>query len=145
MSEGPSRHLLIVDDHPLFRGALRKAITGLFDRADVAEAGTFEEVSGLLDRGGGDVDLILLDLSMPGVRGLSGLMYLRAQYPSLPIVVVSANEIPPWRGLAEFAKSRKLLRQLAREARAQRLRKIDPRQFPTPLAELEAKTELFGW
>jgi len=94
LSEALSRHLLIADDHPLFRGALREAVTGLFDRADVAEAGTFEEVSELLDRGGGDVDLILLDLSMPGVRGFSGLMYLRAQYPSLPIVVVSANDDP---------------------------------------------------
>ncbi len=94
MSEAPSHHLLIADDHPLFRGALREAVTGLFGHADVAEAGTFEEVSELLERNGGDVDLILLDLSMPGVRGFSGLMYLRAQFPSLPIVVVSANDDP---------------------------------------------------
>jgi DNA-binding NarL/FixJ family response regulator len=94
LSETQSHHLLIADDHPLFRGALREAVTGLFGRAEVAEAGTFEEVSELLERGGGDVDLILLDLSMPGVRGFSGLMYLRAQYPSLPIVVVSANDDP---------------------------------------------------
>jgi DNA-binding NarL/FixJ family response regulator len=94
LSKAQSHHLLIADDHPLFRGALRQAIAGLFDRVEVAEAGTFEEVSELLDRGGGDVDLILLDLSMPGARGFSGLMYLRAQYPSLPIVVVSANDDP---------------------------------------------------
>ncbi len=94
LSETQSHHLLIADDHPLFRGALREAVTGLFARAEIAEAGTFEEVSEVLDRGGGDVDLILLDLSMPGVRGFSGLMYLRAQYPSLPIVVVSANDDP---------------------------------------------------
>ncbi|MGO9701536.1 MAG: response regulator [Xanthobacteraceae bacterium] len=93
MSETQSHHLLIADDHPLFRGALREAVTGLFARAEIAEAGTFEEVSEILDRGG-DIDLILLDLSMPGVRGFSGLMYLRAQYPSLPIVVVSANDDP---------------------------------------------------
>ncbi len=94
MSEAQSHQLLIADDHPLFRGALREAVGGLFGRADVAEAGTFEEVSELLERGGGEVDLILLDLSMPGVRGFSGLMYLRAQYPGLPIVVVSANDDP---------------------------------------------------
>ncbi|MGB7098487.1 MAG: response regulator transcription factor [Xanthobacteraceae bacterium] len=93
MSETQSHHLLIADDHPLFRGALREAVTGLFARAEIAEAGTFEEVSEVLDRGS-DIDLILLDLSMPGVRGFSGLMYLRAQYPSLPIVVVSANDDP---------------------------------------------------
>jgi DNA-binding NarL/FixJ family response regulator len=77
----------------LFRGALREAVTGLFSQVDIAEAGTFEEVTDLAERAG-DVDLILLDLSMPGVRGFSGLMYLRAQYPSLPVVVVSANDDP---------------------------------------------------
>jgi DNA-binding NarL/FixJ family response regulator len=41
-----------------------------------------------------EVDLILLDLAMPGVRGFSGLIYLRAQYPSVPVVVVSANDDP---------------------------------------------------
>ena len=93
MSEAEFHHLLIADDHPLFRGALREAVNGLFDHADIAEAGTFEEVTDVLERGS-DVDLILLDLRMPGVRGFSGLMYLRAQYPSLPIVVVSANDDP---------------------------------------------------
>ena len=93
MAEAQLHHLLIADDHPLFRGALREAVNGLFDRADIAEAGTFEEVTDFLERGS-DVDLILLDLRMPGVRGFSGLMYLRAQYPSLHIVVVSANDDP---------------------------------------------------
>ncbi len=85
--------LVIADDHPLFRGALREAVSGLFTSAEIAEAGAFDEVSKLLDKGG-DVDLILLDLTMPGVRGFSGLMYLRAQYPSVPVVVVSANDDP---------------------------------------------------
>jgi DNA-binding NarL/FixJ family response regulator len=93
LSEAEFHHLLIADDHPLFRGALREAVNGLFDRADVAEAGTFEEVVDRLERSG-DMDLVLLDLRMPGARGFSGLMYLRAQYPSLPIVVVSANDDP---------------------------------------------------
>jgi len=93
LNQAEFHHLLIADDHPLFRGALCEAVTGLFDRADIAEAGTFEEVMELLERGG-DVDLVLLDLRMPGVRGFSGLMYLRAQYPGLPIVIVSANDDP---------------------------------------------------
>jgi DNA-binding NarL/FixJ family response regulator len=38
--------------------------------------------------------LVLLDLAMPGVRGFSGLMYLRAQYPGVPVIVVSANDDP---------------------------------------------------
>ena len=89
----PNYRLLIADDHPLFRGALREAVAGLVDRAAITEAGTFEEMSKLLDESG-EVDLILLDLSMPGVRGFSGLMYLRAQYPSVPVIVVSANDDP---------------------------------------------------
>ncbi len=91
--DDPLYRLVIADDHPLFRGALREAVTGLLERAEIAEAGAFDEVAKLLDRGG-EIDLILLDLTMPGVRGFSGLMYLRAQYPSVPIVVVSANDDP---------------------------------------------------
>ena len=37
--------LVIADDHPLFRGALREAVTGLFEGVDIAEAGTFDEVA----------------------------------------------------------------------------------------------------
>jgi DNA-binding NarL/FixJ family response regulator len=85
--------LAIADDHPLFRGALREAVSGLFEHVDIAEAGSFDEISKLLERGS-ELDLILLDLAMPGVRGFSGLMYLRAQYPSVPVVVVSANDDP---------------------------------------------------
>jgi DNA-binding NarL/FixJ family response regulator len=94
-SEGslPDTHyrLVIADDHPLFRGALREAVTGLFKHVEISEAGSFDDVAKLLDRGG-EVDLVLLDLTMPGVRGFSGLIYLRSQYPSVPIVVVSAND-----------------------------------------------------
>jgi DNA-binding NarL/FixJ family response regulator len=89
----PLYRLVIADDHPLFRGALREAVSGLFEGTEIAEAGSFDEVAIQLDKGG-DVDLILLDLTMPGVRGFSGLMFLRAQYPSVPVVVVSANDDP---------------------------------------------------
>jgi DNA-binding NarL/FixJ family response regulator len=88
-----SYRFVIADDHPLFRGALREAVAGLFADATIAEAGSFDDASALLDRDS-DVDLVLLDLAMPGVRGFSGLMYLRAQYPSVPVIVVSANDDP---------------------------------------------------
>ena len=93
MNQTSLYRLVIADDHPLFRGALREAVAGMFENVEIAEAGTFDEVAALLDRGG-EVDLILLDLAMPGVRGFSGLMYLRAQYPSIAVVVVSANDDP---------------------------------------------------
>ena len=93
MNDALQYRLVIADDHPLFRGALREAVTGLLEGVDIAEAGTFDELVELLDRGG-DVDLALLDLTMPGVRGCSGLMYMRAQYPGVPVIVVSANDDP---------------------------------------------------
>jgi DNA-binding NarL/FixJ family response regulator len=68
-------------------------MTGLFERGDIAEAGSFDDISKMLDRTN-DIDLVLLDLSMPGVRGFSGLMYMRAQYPSVPVVIVSGNDDP---------------------------------------------------
>ena len=93
MADTTHYRFVIADDHPLFRGALREAVSGLFEHVEIGEAGSFEDVAKLLESGG-EVDLILLDLNMPGVRGFSGLMYLRAQYPSVPVVVVSANDDP---------------------------------------------------
>ncbi|MFI4891803.1 MAG: response regulator transcription factor, partial [Steroidobacterales bacterium] len=132
MSEPQSYRLVIADDHPLFRGALREAVTGLFGRAEVAEAGTFEEVSELLERGG-DIDLILLDLRMPGVRGFSGLMYLRAQYPSLPIVVVSATDDPAViRRCIDFGASGFIPKTLGIEALRQAIARVLQGEVWTP-------------
>ena len=83
--------IVIVDDHPLFRGALRQAIGSLMPRARVIESNGIEELNGTLTSER-DVDLILLDLSMPGVQGFSGLIALRAQHPDVPVVIVSATE-----------------------------------------------------
>ncbi len=82
---------VIADDHPLFRDALRQTLEGMFKGVMISEAGSLDEVTAVLENAG-DIDLILLDLNMPGVRGFSGLMYLRAQYPGVPVVVVSATE-----------------------------------------------------
>lgn len=85
--------LIIVDDHPLFRDALRQALADKFSDLVITEAGSLDGLSGALE-GKSETDLVLLDLAMPGVKGFSGLMYLRAQYPEIPVVVVSANEEP---------------------------------------------------
>jgi DNA-binding NarL/FixJ family response regulator len=132
VSEAQSYRLLIADDHPLFRGALREVVTGLFREVDIAEAGTFEEVTDLAERGG-DVDLILLDLSMPGVRGFSGLMYLRAQYPSLPVVVVSANDDPAViRRCMEFGASGFIPKTLGIDALRQAVTRVLQGEIWTP-------------
>jgi DNA-binding NarL/FixJ family response regulator len=86
-----STRLVIADDHPLFRDALRQAVAGVVSQAKIDEAGSFEDLTGLLEQDS-DVDLILLDLTMPGISGFSGLIYLRAQYPAIPVVVVSASD-----------------------------------------------------
>lgn len=89
----PVYRVIIVDDHPLFRAALKQALSGAFRGIKLDEAGTLDAVTERLDRDS-DVDLVLLDLKMPGVQGLSGLMFLRAQYPAVPIAVVSASDEP---------------------------------------------------
>jgi DNA-binding NarL/FixJ family response regulator len=83
--------ILIVDDHPLFVEALEQVIQATFADAAVTKATSIETARGALDSGG-PFDLVLLDLSMPGTRGLEGVIELRTRYPKLPIVVISALE-----------------------------------------------------
>src|SRR5215467_7248932 len=82
---------IIVDDHPLFRGALGQALRSAFANAEVLEAGSLDQLTERLETAQ-DIDLILLDLAMPGVHGVSGLLYLRAQHPEVPVVIVSASD-----------------------------------------------------
>jgi len=88
----PTR-ILIVDDHPLFVEALKLVLQNTFPNVDVAEATSIDSARAGLDKAG-PFDLVLLDLSMPGTRGLDGLIELRSRHPKLPIVVVSALEDP---------------------------------------------------
>ncbi len=85
-----SERFIIADDHPLFRDALKQILARDMPDVELAEAGTLDEVVAAVEEK--DTDLILLDLKMPGVQGFSGLIYLRAQFPDIPVVVVSASE-----------------------------------------------------
>src|SRR6201993_4745342 len=91
MTAAADTHLVIADDHPLFRDALRQAVASVVTSAKIDEAGSFDELTALLEQDS-DVDLVLLDLTMPGISGFSGLIYLRAQYPAIPVVIVSATD-----------------------------------------------------
>jgi DNA-binding NarL/FixJ family response regulator len=89
---GPTYDILIADDHPLFRSALRQALSsGIEASVSLTEVGSISELQGALDQRT-DWDLVLLDLNMPGAYGFSGLVLLRGQYPHIPVVVISAQE-----------------------------------------------------
>ena len=86
--------IVIADDHPLFRDALTQTLADLYDDVEFEGAGSLHEVVQVLGNGA-TPDLVLLDLKMPGVQGFSGLSFLRAQYPDIPVIVVSASEEAP--------------------------------------------------
>lgn len=85
--------LLIADDHPLFRAALRQATRDALGQIRLLEAGSIQEVLTTLEADDA-IDLVLLDLHMPGSHGLAGLAAVRAQHPGVAVVVVSANDDP---------------------------------------------------
>lgn len=83
---------IIADDHPLFRAALKQALTETLD-TPILEAASFEQLLELI-AAEPQIELVLLDLTMPGNRGLTGLTSLRSRYPDILVVIVSANEQP---------------------------------------------------
>ncbi|MFB9887585.1 response regulator transcription factor [Balneatrix alpica] len=85
--------IIIADDHPLFRAALKQAVNQAVPLVQVVEADTLEAVQEAA-AAHADADLILLDLHMPGASGFSGLVYLRGTHPDIPVVVVSGSEEP---------------------------------------------------
>ena len=94
-NEPTSINIVIVDDHPLFRGAMVQALNTRLPDVDgtinISEAEDFASLQQLL-KGTSDIDLVLLDLAMPGVSGFSGLLTLRAEYADVPVVIVSASD-----------------------------------------------------
>ncbi|MFN2335279.1 MAG: response regulator transcription factor, partial [Wenzhouxiangellaceae bacterium] len=85
--------VLIADDHPLFRTALKQALGACVRSLDLYEAEDLDQTRALL-ADGPDFDLLLLDLHMPGSNGLAGLAGIRCEFPGVAVVVVSANDDP---------------------------------------------------
>jgi len=83
--------IIIADDHPLFRAALRQAVTQAVPGIGIVEADSLAAVQEAVDQHA-DADLVLLDIHMPGTHGFSGLVFLRGQHPGVPVVVVSGSE-----------------------------------------------------
>ncbi|TNJ33137.1 response regulator transcription factor [Arenimonas terrae] len=85
--------ILVADDHPLFREALKGAVAKLLPKAALIESENAESLFASAEAHP-DADLVLLDLNMPGAHGFSALVHLRAVQPQLPVIVVSAREEP---------------------------------------------------
>jgi len=83
--------IVLADDHPLFRDALRLTLQDALGDVSFDEAGSLRDAISILSAAD-DVDLVLLDLKMPGVQGFSGLVLVRSQFPLVPVVVVSGTE-----------------------------------------------------
>jgi DNA-binding NarL/FixJ family response regulator len=88
-----ARTILIADDHPLFRAALRGAIAGAMPGTEFVEADSVAGVLEAIDRHP-HADVLLLDLDMPGAHGFSALAHVRGSRPELPVVIVSATADP---------------------------------------------------
>ena len=84
--------VIIAEDHTLVREALLRLLVASGVGQVVAQASNCLEAVDLVNRY--QPEVVLLDLGMPGVQGFSGLLLLRAQYPSIPVIIVSANEDP---------------------------------------------------
>ncbi|MDE0780497.1 MAG: response regulator transcription factor [Alphaproteobacteria bacterium] len=82
--------IVIADDHPLMRDALRQTIAQDLSDAVFHEASSLAEAEASI-RSFGEPDLVLLDLHMPGMRGFTGLAYLRSLFPQTPIAMISAS------------------------------------------------------
>lgn len=93
MTQGITSTFIVADDHPLFREALTRALTNSVAGAEIVEADSLPSLQQTVDEHA-DADLLLLDLNMPGVSGFSALAWVRSQHPTLPTIMVSANEDP---------------------------------------------------
>lgn len=83
--------IIIADDHPLFRNALKQALQTSMSDSEFIEASSISELETVLSENA-TPDLLLMDLHMPGANGFVGLTHIVQQYPQLPIVMISANE-----------------------------------------------------
>ncbi len=85
--------LLIADDHPLYRDALVTTLSRQFPDCELLQSEDLQStLAHLRDT---DIDLLLLDLNMPGSEGFNGLAQIRNDFPAVPVVVVSGSDKNP--------------------------------------------------
>lgn len=86
-----SKHILIVDDHALFRTGMRMILTQVGKASGISEASSIKEAFEFTEH---DIDIILLDIHLPGVNGIDGIKPLKDKYAGVPIVILSASTDP---------------------------------------------------
>lgn len=132
--------VLIADDHPLFRAALRQVIESQFAEHRIFEASTLDEARTFV--GGGtdlDLDMILLDLQMPGSEGFSGLVALRNAAPEVPIIVVSAaSAVETMRDSITYGASGFIPKSFCREEMGEGIRRVIDGEVFLPCEAVEA-------
>ena len=84
--------VLLADDHPLFREGVKPVLHKLDPQLEIIEAVDYPSAFALM-RQVGEVDLALIDLYMPGMSGVDGVIRFRAAFPVVPLVVLSASEL----------------------------------------------------
>nr|WP_101927559.1 MULTISPECIES: response regulator transcription factor [Luteimonas] len=89
----PAPTILVADDHPLFRAAVLHALRDSLGAIAVVEAASASALAAAVVAHP-QIELVLLDLAMPGARGLSSLVHLRGERPEVPVVVISSNDHP---------------------------------------------------
>lgn len=130
--------LLVADDHPLFRAAVVQVIRGRFGAFEVLEASSASSLSAALAEHPG-IELVLLDLTMPGTHGFSALLHVRGAHPQLPVVVISSNDHPRIiRRAQQFGASGFISKAAAAEAITQVIEAVleGDTVFPSMAAEL---------
>jgi len=81
--------ILIADDHQLIREGLKKTLADECDMKVAAEASSGEDVLELIRRN--EFDIIVMDLSMPGLSGLDLIKRIKNESPKIPILVLSMH------------------------------------------------------
>ncbi len=93
----PGPKIIIGDDHPLVQAALHGALSQILPGVEILAAATLDQVLAAVAFDPASIDLVLLDLSMPGgdgavQAGFAGLMVIQSDYPAVPVAILSARQ-----------------------------------------------------